>query len=374
MAANRSRGAKPAVAVFGAAGHTGRFVVVELLRSGIAPIAIARDPAALAVANFSMHESGRENIGCEVLRRQANIDNTDLLDRALEGACAVINCAGPFIETAHAIAAAALRARIHYLDVSAEQPSTQATLDRYDIAAREAGIAIVPAMGFYGGFADLLVTTALGDWDHADTIDIMIGLDSWHPTRGTRITGQRNTAQRMVVAAGRLAPLPLPPAQKDWEFGDPLGRQVMVEVPFSEVILIARHVKTAELHTYLSNVALSDVRDPATPPPNAVDTRGRSSQRFVVDAVAKRGGKGRRITAQGRDIYAFSAPLVCEVTERLLDGRFGGVGAQPPGAILNAHEVLSALTPDHLTFEISAAWRSQEIAGYAGRSENRCES
>jgi short subunit dehydrogenase-like uncharacterized protein len=182
---------KPTVAVLGAAGHTGRFVVGELLSRGIVPIAIARDAAALTAANFPDHK---------ILRRQASVDDAELLDRALDGAQAVINCAGPFLETADAVAAAALRAGIHYLDVTAEQASARATFDKYDVAAREAGTVIVPAMGFYGGFADLLVTTALGDWNCADTIEIMIGLDSWHPTRGTRITGERNTAPRMVIA------------------------------------------------------------------------------------------------------------------------------------------------------------------------------
>jgi len=351
-----STNSRQAVAVFGATGHTGRFVVAELLRRGIVPIAIARDLAALTAANFPGHEArGHETQRREILRRKASIDDMESLDHALDGAQAVINCAGPFLETADAVAAAALRAGIHYLDVTAEQPSVRATLDKYDIPAREAGIAVVPAMGFYGGFADLLVTAALGDWDHADTIGIMIGLDSWHPTRGTRITGERNTAPRMVVAEGQLAPVQLPPSEKNWEFGDSLGRQAMVEVPFSEIILIARHVKTAELHTHLNRIALGDVRDPTTPAPKAADATGRSPQRFVVDAVVTNDGNTRRITARGRDIYAFSAPLVCEVTARLLDGRFSSVGAQPPGAIFDAEEVLSALTPDHLSFEITSA-------------------
>jgi short subunit dehydrogenase-like uncharacterized protein len=343
---------KSTVAVFGAAGHTGRFVVAELIRRGIAPIAIARDPATLAAANFPRHESGHESLGHEILRRQASVGS---LDEALDGAQAIINCAGPFLETADAVTAAALRAGIHYLDLSAEQASTRAILEKYGSAACEAGIAIIPAMGFYGGFADLLITAALGDWAHADTIDILIGLDSWHPTRGTRITGERNTARRVVVAEGRLAPVPLPPAEKDWDFGDRLGRQSMVEVPFSEIVLIAQHIKTAELHTYLNRIALGDVRDPATPAPTAADAQGRSAQRFVVDAVVRREGESRRIAAQGQDIYAFSAPLVCEVAERLLRGRYSSAGAHPPGAILDAQGVLSALTPDPLTFEISEA-------------------
>ena len=41
--------AKPVVAVVGATGHTGRFVVAELLRREMTPIAIARDPACVAI-------------------------------------------------------------------------------------------------------------------------------------------------------------------------------------------------------------------------------------------------------------------------------------------------------------------------------------
>lgn len=346
MSTNGENVSNSAVAVFGAAGHTGQFVVAELLRRGLAPIAIARDSAALAAASFPEHK---------VLQRHASVNGAELLDQALNGARAVINCAGPFLETADAVATAALRAGIHYLDVTAEQASALATLDRYDMAAREAGIAVIPSMGFYGGFADLLATAALGDWDHADAIDVMIGLDSWHPTRGTRITGEKNTGQRMVVAKGRLVPVSSPRSEKDWEFGDPLGRQAMVEVPFSEIVLIARHVKTAELHTWLSRIALDDIHNPATPAPKPADETGRSPQRFIVDVVATRDSDARRIIARGRDIYAFSATLVCEAAERLLEGKFSSAGAQPPGAIFNAQEVLSALTPDHLTFEITAA-------------------
>lgn len=346
MSTHAGKVSNSAVAVFGAAGHTGRFVVADLLRRGLSPIAIARDLAALAAAGFPRPE---------VLCRHASVNHAESLDQALNGARAVINCAGPFLETADAVAAAAVRAGIHYLDVTAEQASTGATLDRYDTAARGAGIVVIPSMSFYGGFADLLVTAVLGGWAHADAIDVMIGLDSWHPTRGTRITGERNTAQRMVVAKGRLVPVSSPRSEKDWEFGDRLGRQPMVEVPFSEIVLIARHVKTVELHTWLSRIALDDIHNPTTPPPKAEDEAGRSPQRFIVDVVAMQDGNARRIIARGRDIYAFSATLVCEAAERVLEGKFSRAGAQPPGAVFNAQEVLSALTPDHLAFEMNAA-------------------
>ena len=72
-------------------------------------------------------------------------------------------------------------------------------------------------------------------------------------------------------------------------------------------------------------------------------------------SVVRRGRESRRVAAQGRDIYAFTAPLVCEAAERLIGGRFRHPGAQPPGAILDATDVLAALAPDHLAFEMKVA-------------------
>src|SRR5262245_49629153 len=125
-----------AVAIYGAYGHTGRFVIAEAARRGFVPIAIGRDAARLAALGA---EAGVET-------RTAAIDDDASLDRAIAGAAAIINCAGPFLDTADALAAAALRAGVHYLDVTAEQPSAQATFDRYGAAARAAGIVMIPAM------------------------------------------------------------------------------------------------------------------------------------------------------------------------------------------------------------------------------------
>ena len=348
MIADRAESMNPArtVAVLGAAGHTGRFVVFELLRRGLTPIAVARDGNRLKAAGFT-----EQGVEC----REASIDDAGALDRALAGAAAVVNCAGPFLDTAEAAASAALRAGAHYLDVTAEQASAQATFDHFDAAAREAGVVVIPAMGFFGGFADLLVAAAMDDWDFADDIRIRIALDSWLPTQGTRITGARNTARRLVVAGGRLEPAPQPPAETVWEFPAPFGRQTLVELPFSEVPLIARRLRTTELHTYLNAIALRDIRDPSTPAPKPADETGRSAQRFAVEATVRRGGSGRRIVAQGRDIYAVSAPLVCEAVQRVLSGDIRDIGAQAPGAIFDATAFLSALAPEHLTFEIAAA-------------------
>jgi short subunit dehydrogenase-like uncharacterized protein len=100
------------IAVFGAAGHTGRFVVSELRRRGLTPILSGRDAAKLNAVAEALP-------GSEA--RVASVDDPASLDRAISGAVAIINCAGPFIDTAAPIIEAAIRGHIHYLDVTAEQ-------------------------------------------------------------------------------------------------------------------------------------------------------------------------------------------------------------------------------------------------------------
>jgi len=333
------------VAVFGATGYTGRFVVSELLRRGITPIAIARDPVALQDADFG---------GAEVIRRHATVEDPASLDKALTGAGVVINCAGPFVDTAHPVVSAALRATCHYLDVCAEQATTTRTLNTFHKAARLAGVAVVPSMAFYGGLADLMATAALAGHDTAESIDIMIGLDSWHPTRGTRTTIDRKALGNLAITDGQQQPVASPPARRTWDFGSPLHTHDVVELPFTETVLIARHVTTQELHNYVSEIAVREVLDPTTPPPTSDLSSGPSPQHFTIEVIVRRDDSERRAVMRGHDIYAISAPLLGEAAQRLLDGDFTQPGAHAPAEVFDADAILTALAQGHASFKVTS--------------------
>jgi S-adenosylmethionine hydrolase len=51
-------------------------------------------------------------------------------------------------------------------------------------------------------------------------------------------------------------------------------------------------------------------------------------------------GQGHVATAHGRDIYAFTAPLVVEAVERILDGRSRGSDALAPGEAFDSTDFL----------------------------------
>jgi len=327
------------VAVYGASGHTGKFVVAELRRRGIPVIAVGRDPSRLP---------------SDLPGRTAAIDDPAALDRALAGCALVINCAGPFLDTAAPVVEAALRAGCSYLDVTAEQASAQSTFETYDRPARNAGITVIPAAGFYGGLADLLASALVGD-EPVDEITTVVALDRWWPTEGTRKTGERNRVPRVVLENGQLAAMTVPPRNMEWAFDAPHGKQPVVELPFTEIITISRHLDVRSVHSYLNATALSDVRDGSTPPPLAIDAQGRSAQRFAMEVVAVGPTGTRRATAHGQDIYAVSAPIVVEAAARILAPAFRRRGALALGQAFDARDFLRAFAPTHLAVAFDPA-------------------
>jgi hypothetical protein len=340
MTANRT------ITVYGASGHTGRFVVSELLRRGWVPLLSGRDPRTLLNAAATVPDD------LEV--RPAPVDSRAALDRALDGSAAVINCAGPFRWTAGPLIEAALRAGIPYLGVAAEVEAVADAFAHHHAPARHAGTVVIPTMAFYGALGDLLATAAAPEWTAADHVTIAYGLSSWRPTAGTRAAGatsrERRGGRRLAYRDGRLELRTDDAPTADWRFPAPLGTQEVVsDFTTADAVTIPRHIATPALASYMTVTAARDLGDPDPSPPVAVDESGRSSQTFLVDVVVRAGATERRAHAAGRDIYAISAPLVVEATERVLGGRVRGTGALTAGEAFDAEDLLRSLPLDHLS-------------------------
>ena len=217
-------------------------------------------------------------------------------------------------------------------------------------------------MAFYGGLADLLASAALDGASDADAVDIAVALDGWHPTRGTRITGERNRHPRSYIEHGRTLHLPDPAPVRTTDFPVPFGRQETVLLTLSEAVLVPHHVACRNLHAWMNLAPLRDLRDPATPAPVATDDSGCSAQRFMVDVRVRRGAHQGRATASGRDIYAVTAPLLAEALQRILDGRVRGSGALAAGQAFDARDFLAALTPAGVAVALEVASGAEPAA------------
>jgi hypothetical protein len=98
--------------------------------------------------------------------------------------------------------------------------------------------------------------------------------------------------------------------------------------------------------------AVKDLSDPDVSPPSASDESGRSSQTFLVEVVARSRGEERRAVARGRDIYAITAPIVVEATQRVVSRLTETTGVVAAGEIFDARDFLMSLCPAHISLEI----------------------
>ncbi|WP_062207591.1 saccharopine dehydrogenase NADP-binding domain-containing protein [Streptomyces sp. NBRC 109706] len=342
-------GENRAVTVFGASGHTGRFVVAELRRRGFVPVVSGRSPERLRA------------IGAGLDVRPAAVDDPASLDRALAGAAAVVNCAGPFATTAAPVIEAALRAGVPYVDVAAEIEANVDTFARFGERARAAGTVVLPAMAFYGGLGDLLVTAALDGGTAAEEVRVAYGLSGWRPTPGTRAAGavsrERRAGRRVRYTGGRLVYHDDAPAPAlNWSFPEPLGeRPVLPEFSMADLVTIPSHLTVPEVSTAMTVTAATELAG-ASPVERTPET-------FLVDVRVRAGGVERRAVARGEDIYAVTAPLAVEAVHRILTGRTGTVGVVSAGALFAAEaaDFLRALAP-----RVTVEW-GQVSAGTAAR-------
>jgi short subunit dehydrogenase-like uncharacterized protein len=122
--------------VFGSYGYTGRLVVREALARGVEPMLAGRREEAVR-GHAEAARGGRP-----LAWRSFRADAPDL-----RGVSVVLNCAGPFVDTAETLARACIAAGVHYVDVTGEIPVFE-TLARMDAAARLAGTTVLPGAGF----------------------------------------------------------------------------------------------------------------------------------------------------------------------------------------------------------------------------------
>jgi hypothetical protein len=123
-------------------------------------------------------------------------------------------------------------------------------------------------------------------------------------------------------------------------FPEPFGAHDVIEVPLTEAILIARHLRVSDVRNYINGAPLRDLRDQATPEPVATDERGHSNQQFLIEVLVRNGNQERRASARGRDIYAVTAPIAVDAVERVY------AGAHPGGRAFALGQIMPSATAD----------------------------
>jgi short subunit dehydrogenase-like uncharacterized protein len=349
------------IVLYGATGYTGRLVADELARRGVDHVLSGRDETKLA------RMAGER--GTRVAA--ASLDDDAALRALLADASAVINCAGPFTVAGDALVRAATLTRTHYVDSTGEQPFIRMVFDRHARAAEQAGVALVPALGFDYAPGDCLARLAAQGLEPLQELVIAYDVEDFGMSRGTlRSALEILKGGDVIYRDERWQPAPGGVSRASFEFPAPLGRRAVTRFASGEVITVPHHTRTRAVTSLMTTTTGTPVRAlapvlpytmpalaftlrtplrgligkalramPEGPPPGA-----RGEARFTVVAVAHGlDGATRRAVLHGSDVYGLTALSLVEGAQRLSEPGHGRSGALAPASAFGATRFLDAL-------------------------------
>lgn len=330
--------------IYGATGYTGRLTARLAVERGLKPILCGRDDRRVAAL--------ASDLGLDW--RVAALWDRSALDDALDGIDAVLNMAGPFSRTAEPLIDACLRTRTHYLDITGEIDVFEAAFRR-DIAALEAGVVVLPGVGFDVVPSDCLAVHVAGRCAPAD--ELVIGIQGL----GTASRGTSRTALESLEKLTRIrrdgAILTSPPGRLTRQFDFGQGDVACVAVGWGDVATAYRSTGIPDITVYFARsgplsamLAASRVSalfggllplgwmlghalalQPAGPS-DADRARGRTTLIAEASAHDGRRAAARLTTPEG---YALTADAALVIVGKVLAGAVAP-GAHTPAAALGA--------------------------------------
>lgn len=225
--------------LYGSYGYTGELIARLAVYMGLEPILAGRDGGKL--------QAQADELG--LARRAFTLDDTIAMDAALSDVDAVLNCAGPFSETAYWVVAACLRNNVHYLDITGEVSVFQ-SLAAMDEQARKEGVMLLPGVGI-----DIVPSNCLASYlkDRLPTANrLTLAIRSrGGSSRGTLKTSLEQLETGAVIREdGELKFLPVGSKFIDVDFGS--GLEPAILIPWGDVVAAYHSTGIPNISAYLA--------------------------------------------------------------------------------------------------------------------------
>ena len=362
------------IALYGATGYTGKLVAAELSAANADFVLSGRNPDKL--------DALARELGGEVPTMAAALDDPGGLRALLEGCSAVIDCAGPFTRHGEPVLKAAVETGTHYLDTTGEQPYMRMAFERYGPAAEQAGVAVIPGMGFDYAPGDMIAALTAEGMGEVDEVTIAYAWSEFTPTRGTAMT----TLDILSGGAVEWRKLQWRPAEgtfgrDSFDFPEPIGHQRMIRYPSGEQITVPRHIATRRVRTLLTAATFAPhprlaalmqltarpmglaLRTPLKRAiaaaisrlPEGPDPEERAAARYTLVCDVTRGEKTRRGALHGRDTYGVTAALITKGALIASQGGIAESGALAPSQAFEPRQFLEGLERFDFGWEVGDA-------------------
>lgn len=343
--------------LLGATGFTGRLTARELARQ--------RQPFALAGRDEARLQAlAGELDGHPPVRRVDVRDPATLADAIAPGDC-LINCVGPFIDRGERVVRACIDAGAHYVDTTGEQRFIRNVQERYDDAAREAGVTVAPAMAFEFALGDCAAAMAARRMaTPLRSIDVIYSWQGTASSRGTRRTALRILDRRgYILERGTFQRRPQGAKRREALVSSGGPHQALLFTS-GEVVTVPRHVDVQSLHGWVvvdrRAARLAPLLSPLLPATvrllrpllAAIVTRRpdpdpdqRAASRFTIRVeLHDRTGIRRAVELRGTDPYAITAAAVVAAA-RAAAAPEAPRGVLAPAQLVEPRSFLASLGP-----------------------------
>ena len=211
------------ILIYGASGYTGKLIAALAFSKGLKPILAGRSETNIKPL------AEKYGFGFRIF----NLDGANEVAKHLKGIRLVLNCAGPFSKTAKQMVEACLISGTHYLDITGEIEVFE-LLKLYDAKAREAGIVILPGVGF-----DVVPTDCAAKYLHdqlPDATHLELAFTSLGGgiSQGTVLTLVENLGGSGAVRQnGKIIPKPTGHLSKVIDFGS--KKRFCMSIPWGDI-------------------------------------------------------------------------------------------------------------------------------------------
>jgi short subunit dehydrogenase-like uncharacterized protein len=224
--------------LYGAYGFTGELIAEAAVRRGHTPLLAGRSLEKLAPI------AERLNLEMVVLE----LEDRDRLHNALKAVDLILNAAGPFVHTAMPIIQACLETGTSYLDVSGEVMVME-QIFALDQQAQEAGIAIIPGVGFNVLASDCLALYAAEQIENPTQLEIATLWATGEMSPGTtRTMIEGFPSGTLARRAGQLVRINARKGRRQQRFLD--GVHPILPVSIGDLVTAYRSTRIPNITTY----------------------------------------------------------------------------------------------------------------------------
>jgi short subunit dehydrogenase-like uncharacterized protein len=230
----------PKIILYGANGYTAKLILDEMRTRGIIPVIAGRSIYAInALAD-------KYKLSPQIF----SLKDYQVVKNNLQGTHTLLNCAGPFSETAEKLMDACMETKTNYLDVTGEIKIFEAAWKRNE-KAKEVGITILPGVGFDVITTDCISKKLKEEMPEANFLRIGIASKKSKISRGTLISAINQFGEDCIIReSGNLIPIRWGSRTRTIDFG--LFRSDTIAVQWGDVCNAFYSTGIPNIEAYLS--------------------------------------------------------------------------------------------------------------------------